>query len=592
MMTSMGKFGVSAAIVLASGLLLGQGGQGGQAGQGGRQAEYDRSVRAITTAIDSYSLGEEIKNILTPGEYSEWTLDLKAGQVVVGEARSEAFDPALEIVDVKGKVLASNDDRYPGDQRPLLVWRCEAAGTYMIRTRSFRDKAGGQFLIKFNMYHSMDLVGDQMTEKDFPVDGQFLFLFRIPMKAGQVKIISVERPTRNHMGATLRQQISPIGLPNVDLVGQIVPIGADPNAHARGINVIMAPVDGDYYIFSDAWGANPGKLRAAARDLVPAPLSGQAKAATDTPALWSVSAKAGDFIEISAPELHVASRLEVTEEPDLSKFKMDKPETNPFFPRLKNAEDEKGPAFVEMAGRANDPRVKVILVKRDTKLWIASNGAGPDKSQYTLNIRPAAKPFEPEKVLEGKLRIGNTDYWAFNAQVGDVMTFNSKAAGFAEEVRLHGPDIDPIWGNSATVDQVSVDWNLIVRKPGRYLVAISCRGDGGGGAYTLSRKEFGATEFSKAKPATGTISNLQVQIWKFTAKPGEPLYIHWKSAGRSYSTDILDEKGESQGMTLTAIDPENQYGILIVDKPRTYLIVLIGNGEKSTYSITLRDLPR
>ena len=114
----------------------------------------------------------------------------------------------------------------------------------MIRARCFRDKAGGQFFIKFNMYHSMDLTSSQMVEKDFPVDKQFLFLFRITMKAGQVKLVSVERPTRQHMGATLRQQIEPTGLPNVDLVGEVTQIDADPHGNERGIKVVVALIDG------------------------------------------------------------------------------------------------------------------------------------------------------------------------------------------------------------------------------------------------------------------------------------------------------------------------------------------------------------
>ncbi|MEQ1936304.1 MAG: hypothetical protein ABL962_20810, partial [Fimbriimonadaceae bacterium] len=77
-----------------------QGGQGGR-GQGNRQQEYDRSTQAIENRINSYLTTEEIKNILTPGEYSEWPMKLKAGQVVIAEARSDAFDPALEVVQLK-----------------------------------------------------------------------------------------------------------------------------------------------------------------------------------------------------------------------------------------------------------------------------------------------------------------------------------------------------------------------------------------------------------------------------------------------------------------------------------------------------------
>lgn len=572
----MRRFLLNSALTLACVAAFGQGGQGGR-GQG--TENYDRSVQGIDNTINSYLNSEEIKNIMTPGEFSEWPVTLKAGQVVIADARSDAFDPALEIAQGKDTVLANNDDRYPGDQRPLLLWRCTVDGDYSIRARCFQNKAGGQFFLRYVIYDSMDLSDDKATDREFTKPTAFLL--RVPMKAGQIKQVRMEVPDRNFSGIGIGRAISPIGLPDIGLGAALHPVLP---------NSFMAPVDGDYYVIAKA----PGKARVRLRtDLIKVhDLADTAKAPTNGPTLWSRTIKKGEFLEVSTPELSLASGFILVEQAEYEKFDMKKDTTNPFFPQVKSEEDApKGLAFAYFPSRARDPRTTVILAIRDAKLWVASNGIGPKDSHYTMNVRPAAKPFVESNQIDGKLRIGSYDYWAFDTKVGDVMTFKFGAQGFAERVQIRNPDIADVWISEAAPDQMSSTWTTIVTRPGRYLVAISCLGDGGGGDYSLSRQVFPAKEFSKAAPATGEISDGQVQVWKFTAMPNEPLLIHWKSTSWNFSTQIHTDEGHPTGLPFTTVDPNNQFGILKVDKPTTYLIVLIGNGPKSQYSIELADLP-
>src|ERR1700722_3148256 len=104
-----------------------------QGGQNNDLRDAGGRIRAIEDLLSRYLNGDEIRSVLSPGEFSSFPLNLKAGEIVVSEARSDAFDPALEIVDDKNKVVAYNDDRYPGDQRPLLFWRCDHDGAYALR---------------------------------------------------------------------------------------------------------------------------------------------------------------------------------------------------------------------------------------------------------------------------------------------------------------------------------------------------------------------------------------------------------------------------------------------------------------------------
>jgi hypothetical protein len=99
------------------------------------------------------------------------------------------------------------------------------------------------------------------------------------------------------------------------------------------------------------------------------------------------------------------------------------------------------------------------------------------------------------------------------------------------------------------------------------------------------------SSFAKGSPAAGALSDGQVQVWRFTAKPSEPLFIHWKSSDWSYEVSLRTESGDEAELPLTKVDGGNKFGILKVDKATTFLIVLEAAQSKATYAIELSDLP-
>lgn len=570
---------------------IGGGGFGGGGLQGGQQGrlnqQYDGSIGWIESRLGRYLDGDPVKNLMTPGEYSEWKLTMKAGQVIIAEAWSEAFDPALQVIDDKEKVLASNDDRFPGDQRPLLLWRCPKDGEYAIRARCFADKFGGQFLFRSNVYKSIDAVEGGTV--DYESSSNERFLVRMPLKAGEIRRIAVEIPRENgFLPASLSNAISPIGLPDVELTsGMNEAIGS----------AVMASVDGDYYVVAQPGNNGKGKVRikTALQAVVPMNSSGavrSGKARTNAASLWTMSAKKGELIEVTATGLHLQGAFILSERPDISDKSLKDEKKNPFFPKVP-VEDEvdKGPALSELPGRARDTRRRVFYVLRDCELWLGSGGFGPGDTDYTVTAKPANTEYAVGGPNEGTLKIGNTDYWSFDAKSGDVMTFKAEFEGFSQIVTLYDPDLGNVFSTLAPPDQKGSDWNLIVRKPGRYFVAVSAFGNGASGTYALTREVFAARTFDKTTPAVGDFSTGQAEVWKFTARPNEPLFIHWSSLNSNYSVDIRDENGNNLSLPLTSVDGSNQYGILKVDRERTYVIVLISRGGRSDYKIELGDIP-
>src|SRR5688500_3862220 len=125
---------------------VGQGGQGGFGGgmggaAGGRlgasETDGDRST---------------FTHILTPGDRGEWPLTVREGETIIVRASSTVFDPAIELVDSAGKMLAKNDDIRPGLQDALILHRFEKSGSYKVLVKAFKSAAGGQYRITFRRF--------------------------------------------------------------------------------------------------------------------------------------------------------------------------------------------------------------------------------------------------------------------------------------------------------------------------------------------------------------------------------------------------------------------------------------------------------
>ena len=558
-------------------------------GRGGAQQGFVANPNAAADQLDStisgYLNGPEIKSILTPGEFCEWTFKLKAGQVLIAEARSEAFDPALEVCDSKAKVLESNDDRYPGDQRPLLLWRCESDGDFSLRARCFHDKSGGQVFVRYNIYNSYEVSADPLEQQ---VDNSTPFLLRMPMKAGEIKEVVSEMPNGNFNTFRVRQFIAESGLPDIGLSQRLQSITVN--------SVLVAPTLGNYYALAQAYGPmnSMGKIRASTRLVVPKNLEKSGgkwvgQSGSNTTSIWELTLKHGEFVQISTPDLGLNATLVAAEIPDFHKYDLAKPESNPFFPPLRN-DSETATSYAELPSRARDPRFKCIYARRDTKLWICSNGVANANKNYDVTVKPAATSFAQDKSNQGRLRIGMTDYWSFDAKSGDVMTLTSSSAGFSPVVLVRDPEMFTIRDRQSNIDQPEEKWQMVVQKPGPYTLGISCLGDGGSGTYQLDRRVIHAETFGIGKPAKASISQGQVQVWKFTCTENEPLLIHWKSSHRNYTYNVYDDLGRILYIEDIPINNENSYGIVKVTEPHTFVIVLTGQGLNCDYSLTLSAL--
>jgi hypothetical protein len=307
------------------------------------------------------------------------------------------------------------------------------------------------------------------------------------------------------------------------------------------------------------------------------------------PSIWEINVKAGDVFEVTLEGATPMSSIAIIEKTDVSKYDLAKPESNPFFPRPANVGDEKRHAGAQLQARARDGRVNVQRMWRDATLLVATRAIGPART-YRINVRPAPQPLLTGQPVPGRLTIGSTDYWAFDADVGDVMNFSSSATGFATHVSVLDPDLVEITSIDAQADQIDLAWDFIAKKKGKYLVAMSSIGDGGGGDYLLGRRQFPPRVFGLGSPAAGILASGDVHVWKLTVRQGEPLLMRWHAPGGNYSHEIRAEGVSRKPFPLFTTDADTFHSILSVLEPTTYVIVLRGGTAPTTYRIDVTKL--
>lgn len=564
-----------------------------QGGQG--QQQYDRSAQELERKIQRYLSGNEIKNIVTPGEYSEWPLTLKAGQVVIAEARSDAFDPALEVVDGKGegrhKVLATNDDRYPGDQRPLLLWRCAKDGEYSLRARGFQGKAGGQVFVRMKVFETLDLVEGKTTEGAFEQGEPFLL--RATLKRGSlVEVRSEPGDWPAYTTYNPEMTISPLGLPDAGLASPFVgPIGSP----------IVAPLDGDYYVLCRHYAGQRTKVRASLTDLTPKLLertngSANVPSTAGRPTTVALKVKKGEVLQVRGPELGLGGRISVAEEPDLGTVDPKKPELNPFFPKIVESSgrnrtpQEPAEALAMIPSRARDPREVKFAVLRDAVLWVTASRATERPQEASLAISPADAEYKSDADLLGRLGVGNVDYWSFEAKTGDVISLSARFEGFAPILELRDPNLEMPMRVEFAPDQASYEWNYVVMRPGKHLLSVSSVGGGGGGTYGLARKVLPAREFSMEQPAKGNFSLGVTEVWRCTFKANEAVLLRVWGLGRGVHLSVYNESGVATSLGLIEVDSQNRYAILKPGSATTLIFVFSKATSPTDYRVDVSSL--
>jgi hypothetical protein len=78
----------------------------------------------------------------------DYRVELKAGEQVAIEVRSDEFDTIVMLIADDGSTVIANDDSTEGGTHSLAFARIQESGAYIVRVKTFAATGGGRFSLK------------------------------------------------------------------------------------------------------------------------------------------------------------------------------------------------------------------------------------------------------------------------------------------------------------------------------------------------------------------------------------------------------------------------------------------------------------
>lgn len=533
---------VFAVAILARASAIGQVGGFGGGGFGGGAAGLGSETGAEVTQ----------QLILTPGDKGEWLVDAQAGETIVASAKSTVFDPAIEVVDSQGKVLASNDDEGPGIQNPRLAYRFATAGKYRVWVKGYKSAAGGPFELTLRRFVST--LVDAPTPKPVVLDEKGTQWLRVVGKKG--------RPFSVWLS-------SPSDAPGYELLGPNGKVLSEEEYPSIRSRIDLREVeDGEYYVKVHARHMAKEVVEASTRNITAYPVElGKPiisrTLAADTIELAQLSVKEGDFfrIEISGSN----------------------PKT--WF-AVETMESEGPPKEVaQVFDNRTKRRWAVYLAKEKADVVVAVRQSGDTSAEYSLSILDTTMKVSGGQVGRS-LGLGQIDYYQVDGKSGDILRLQAESKAFDVQLRLLNSkgvridEADDIPGSTNSV------FTTVLPENGPYYLAVSSYGMGGSGEYRLTQEKVAPTQLLAGKPGAKSITPTDSHVWSINGKKGQRIVLSLNSSINRIDLTVAGPRG--QGLRTA-----EQSRALIVSFPEdgeyTVWVRAEGSGE---YRIQLIDLDK
>lgn len=543
-MISLRNFLVVLAVLLASFPCLAQQGGvsgfgGGMMGGGGRTSDTD-----LVNAT----------NILTPGQPSEWALTVKEGETLVANATTTNFDPALQIVDEKGVVLAENDDIELGIQDARLLFRFPKAGAYKLLVKAFKGAGGGQFRLTMRRFVSTDIrIGARTTSASSNARGQY---FRFTAEAQQTLILSLQSGTPPTVAV-----FSPTG-EQLELSGMAGDgtRGRQPRASFR------AELKGDYY--ARVVSTSPFALTIAAARIAPLSL-GSAPSPRRLEAggmdIWTFEGMAGDFIRVSAK----AKGIRVTAQ---------------LQPRA--AKDAlTGDELEELEGNPKAQGELVVFVKKSGPFELTIAQPLGQAVDYVLTSTRTVPTWNTGAPRQEVLTLGGADYYLVEGKAGEILRVEGVTEQFDIALELYNRSGETLSSNDDGGKDRNALLTVLLAKTDTYLLRVRSFGFGGSGAYQLRRAPDPVRPLTIGEKETGSLGVDVSDIWSFTGKAGKTLILSVRSADFDTFVRVFGPDGIELASNDDGGDGTNSLLSFTLPLDGKYTIWVSGKAGTGKYSV-------
>lgn len=455
-------------------------------------------------------------HILTPGDRGEWPITAKEGETIIVSASSTAFDPAIEVVDSAGKVLAQNDDVRTGDQQALVLFRFAKAGNYKVLVKGFKSKGGGEYVFTVRRFVSVDLpLGGRLAGS---LSRSGVKWFRFPVAAGQTLVVTARaanfQPVLDHFA------------PNGEaMVAAPQALGTQ---RARRM-VFRTETAGDTYV--KLGGGRPGASYAitlAAAQMIPTTIDAKTTSRRLEAGgldVWTFQGKPGDVVLIEARATGAKVKASLGYVPTAAKAG-----------EQATSSIEPGADVVFLPYDLKASGDMVALLRREGTYHATVSQPLGLSVEYTMAVSRKAKSLPETAEVPGTLKIGGSDYWTVEGARGRILRLEALAEQFDVTLTLFNPQGEQVAANDDGGAGHNALLTTILTDAGRYLLRVSVFGDGGSGTYRVRRITDPIRSLTLGERGPGTIGVGGTGIWSLQGKAGQTIVLSVRS--RDFDTAV------------------------------------------------------
>lgn len=519
---------------------------GAQQGAGGFGGGFGGTMGGPSREADL----QTATNILTPGQQTEWAITVKDGETVIASATTTNFDPAIQLVDADGKVLAENDDIALGVQDARLLYRFAKGGSYKLLVKAFKGAGGGQFTFTQRRFLATDIaLGQRLTSTPTPSHLQY---YRIAATAGQTLLLNLQRG-------------------NTANVLVFSPTGEKLESQRRATSTVFrAETAGDYYARVNS--ATAFALTVAAAKVAPLTL-GAAKSAHTLSAggmdIWTFEGTEGDFVRIHAKAegIRVSAQLDI----------------------LKTKDSLAGDALEALDESMKAQGELVVFLKQTGTYELTVNQPLGLAADYTLTSTRTVPSWNTKDNHKETLRVGGADYYLIDGKAGEILRVGGQSDQFDIVLELYNLQGEPLSSNDDGAANGNALMTVLLSKTGKYLLRVHSFGFGGGGAYLLKRAPDPVRPLMLGTKGVGSLGVDVSDIWSYAGKAGQTLILSVRSSDFDTFVRVFGPDGIELASNDDGGDGTNSLLSFTLPLDGTYTIWVSGKSGTGKYTIKLSE---
>ena len=209
--------------------------------------------------------------------------------------------------------------------------------------------------------------------------------------------------------------------------------------------------------------------------------------------------------------------------------------------------------------------------------------------EYSVRLMDPSRPLVPGTPAAGELYVGDSDFYRFDGAPGQLLQVDLRSGSFDPFLRLYDPEGRELAKNDDGGEDLDSRLGHLVREGGRYLLQVSARGDGGGGAYTLALAEHAIPTLVPGEVQTVVLGGEARRYWHFDGRAGETLLLSVRSRTADPRLEVLGPGGVLVGQNDDGgVDRDSLLPLRVEQGGRhTFWVSAAGEGECEVRLIAL-----